>query len=260
MFKKAAYIFFQVMLAVIPAIYIIVSSRISREERENTLFNDLEIRILDSTLNRFVSKEEIAEVVLNEGLNIGETKIKNINTYSLEEAINRRTAVRISQVSLTGKGQLRIDILQRRPIIRIETTKGGFYMDDEAYIFPLMNNYSSYVPVVTGDVNIEIPEGKKGEGNLEDYWTARIHEFAIYMERSKFWNAMIEQIHISNKGILHLTPRLGKTDIIFGNPENIERKFKKLYAFYSRVIPEYGWDKYKTVNLGFRDQLVCTKR
>jgi cell division protein FtsQ len=260
MSKKVAYIFLQVMLAVIPATYLIFSSRISRKEAENTILNNLEIRILDSTLNRFVSKEEIVGIIIKEGINIRETKIKNINTYSLEEAINRRTAVRISQVSLTGKGKLRVDILQRRPIIRIETTKGGFYMDDEAYIFPLMDNYSSYVPIVTGYVDIEIPEGKKGEGNTDDYWTSKIHEFAIYMEKSKFWNSMIEQIHISNKGILSLTPRIGKTDIIFGDPENIERKFKKLYAFYSRVVPEYGWDKYKTVDLGFGDQLVCTKR
>jgi cell division protein FtsQ len=260
MFKKVAYISLQVMLAVIPAAYFFVSSRISRRESERLVCKDVEIRILDSSINRFVTKGEIHDLVTGEGINIGETKTGNINTYSLEEAINKRTAVRISQVSLTGKGILRVDILQRRPIIRLETDKGGFYMDDEAYIFPLMNNFASYVPVVTGEINIDIPEGNKGEANKDDYWTARIHALALYMEKSKFWKSMIEQIHISNKGIIYLTPRIGKTDIIFGDPENIERKFKKLYAFYSRVIPEYGWDKYKRVNLGFGDQLVCTKR
>ena len=37
----------------------------------------------------------------------------------------------------------------------------------------------------------------------------------------------------------------------------LEDKFKRLELFYRYGLKKVGWDKYKTVNLSFKGQIVC---
>ncbi len=54
-----------------------------------------------------------------------------------------------------------------------------------------------------------------------------------------------------------MIPTIGETKIEFGRPMNIEKKFEKLSVFYTRIIPAEGWNKYTTVKLRFKNQIVC---
>lgn len=259
MFKKILIYTGYFLITAALGAYFYFSGSLALKEGNNLVCNTIKVRILDSTTNKFVSKAEINQLLQKEGINIGESKIKHINQYNLEEVINNGTAVKISQVSVTGRGILIVDILQRRPIIRLETINGGFYMDESAYIFPLMKSYTSYVPIITGEIPINIPPGYRGVAESSDKWASQIYELALYMEQHNFWNSMIEQIYVDNKGIIYMTARVGSTEIIFGNPENIDYKFNKLHAFYNKVIPAAGWEAYKSVDVSFGKQLVCKK-
>ncbi|MDD4656407.1 MAG: hypothetical protein PHR40_03635 [Bacteroidales bacterium] len=241
-------------------VYFYLSGSLSSKASKETVCNNINVRILDSATNRFVSKREIKELLQKEGINVGESKIKHINQYELEEVINNGTAVKTSQVSVTGRGVLTVDIVQRKPIIRIETVNGGFYMDNSAYIFPLMKNFTSYVPVITGEIPLTIPPGYRGEAKSDNEWDSKIYKLAKYIENNPFWDSMIEQIYVDKKGTFYLTARVGNTEIIFGDIENLDYKFRKLNAFYNKVIPAVGWDSYISVDVSFGSQLVCKKR
>ena len=39
----------------------------------------------------------------------------------------------------------------------------------------------------------------------------------------------------------------------------MEIKFKKLELFYKNILPTKGWNYYESVNLKFKNQIVCTK-
>lgn len=240
-------------------VYFYLSGSLANNESKDVVCSTIKVRVLDSLTNRFVSKAEIKNLLQQEGINIGESKIKHINQYELEQLINNGTAVRVSQVSVSGKGTLLVDIIQRRPIIRIETINGGFYMDDTAYIFPLIKSFTSYVPVISGKIPLNIPPGYRGTAESNDIWAAKIYELGLYIDQNIFWNSMIEQIYVDQKGIMYMTARVGSTEIVFGNAENIDYKFRKLHAFYNKVIPAMGWDAYKSVDISFGSQLVCKK-
>ena len=48
--------------------------------------------------------------------------------------------------------------------------------------------------------------------------------------------------------------------IHLGTIENFKGKLRNLEAFYEKVLPEVGWNKYSVINLEFKDQIVCKKR
>ena len=60
--------------------------------------------------------------------------------------------------------------------------------------------------------------------------------------------------------ILQNGENYGRSDIVIGTVDNLAEKFDNLRAFYEQGLSKYGWNKYKTINLKFKNQIVCTKR
>ena len=242
------------------AAYFFFASKLAGQQSSTTLCRELKVNVLDSAQNRFVSRADISTILSQAGIVINESRVKDINQYELENLFNNGTAVKVSQVSVTIRGTLVVNIMQRKPILRIQTPNGGFYIDDSAYIFPLMSNFTSYVPIVTGEIPLDIPVNYRGDIPDNSEWGYNMLELGLLLEKEESWNTMIEQIYVDKKGRLLFTPSVGMVDIIFGKPENIEYKFMKLRTFYDKVIPLEGWDKYASVDLSFSNQLICKKR
>ncbi len=135
MLKKILIISAYVLLSGVLIAYFYFSSIITEKKKMGELCRTIKVVILDSAETGFISKEEIAEVIVENGIRPGESKLRHINNYQLELMLNKKTAVKKSEVSYTRNGVLKVDILQRKPILRLETTNGGFYMDESSYVF-----------------------------------------------------------------------------------------------------------------------------
>jgi len=77
------------------------------------------------------------------------------------------------------------------------------------------------------------------------------------MESSKVWKGKIVQISVGTDGGLTLIPREGEERFIFGQPSSIQEKFSKMERYYTTIIPEKGASYYKTVDVRFRNRIVC---
>jgi hypothetical protein len=69
-----------------------------------------------------------------------------------------------------------------------------------------------------------------------------------------------QQIHVDGKRDLVLIPREGDEKFLFGQPEDIEDKFRKMEKYYTHIIPAKGEGAYKTVDLKYRGQIVCREK
>lgn len=260
MFKRIAIYTGYFMLVAALVAYFVLSGTLEKRESAKVICKRIEISILDSAVNRFVSIEEISELIREQGITAGESKIRHINLFELEQLLNNRTAVRVSQVNYNGAGTMYVKVQQRRPVLRLETANGGFYMDETGYIFPLVKTFTSYVPVVTGHIPLSIVPGYRGRIKENRDWSNKMLYMGNFIDNNDLIDAQVEQIDIDEKGDLHIIPRVGQHIIVFGKPDNVEEKFKRLAAFYEHIIPNAGWDKYSSISLQYEDQIVCTKR
>ena len=87
-----------------------------------------------------------------------------------------------------------------------------------------------------------------------------IYYLVDYINDDSFWSAQIDQIFVDKDDKIDLIPRVGNHVIHLGTAENYEGKLRNLKAFYDKVLPEIGWNKYSKINLEFKDQIVCKKR
>ena len=57
-----------------------------------------------------------------------------------------------------------------------------------------------------------------------------------------------------------MVPLVGSQIIYFGTIDNYKKKFKKLEATYKKGFLYKGWNKYKSINLKFENQVECEKK
>ena len=56
-----------------------------------------------------------------------------------------------------------------------------------------------------------------------------------------------------------MAPKIGEQRIRLGKVEQIEEKLDNLRTFVEEVVPYKGWEVCQTIDLRFKDQIVCTR-
>ena len=57
-----------------------------------------------------------------------------------------------------------------------------------------------------------------------------------------------------------MIPRVGNHSVIIGDDSFLDDKFSKLFIFYREGLNKKGWNNYSSINLKYKDQVVCTKK
>jgi cell division protein FtsQ len=219
----------------------------------------LNVVIADSSMNRFVSKADVKKFLDKEyGEYIG-MHLDSIDLAKVEKIIDGRSAVNKSEAYTTRDGMLNVKVTQRTPVVRFQKSDGGFYADAEGFLFPLQSSYASRVQVIDGDIPLKANSGYKGEitDEKERAWLGKVIDLVNYMENSRTWKDKIVQITVCDGGELIMVPREGKERFHFGQPDEIQEKFRKMEKYYTAVVPAKGEKEYSVVNLEYEGQIVC---
>lgn len=256
--KIVKYVLIGVCGAMLAAI-LVASCLAGKEARKGLVCKGLEVAILDSLENSFVSKADVRKYLDKEyGRYVGE-KLDSLDLVKIEKIIDGRSAVKKSQAYVTKDSLLRIEVTQRKPVVRFQKKEGGFYADADGYIFPLQVSYASHVQIIDGDIPLAANSGYKGEieNPREREWFENVMDVVRFIEGSRTWKGKIVQIHVEKNGEIVLVPREGRQVFRFGQPVQVAEKFDKMEMYYSHIVPEKGSEAYKTVDVRFADQLVC---
>jgi cell division protein FtsQ len=235
---------------------------------ENQQCKEVIITVLNNEENSFIDNKEILQMCIDQGDSLTTQKLKQINTYKIEKNLSNHTSVEEAQVYTTANAELYIQVKQRTPILRIIDYKGeGFYIDSEGKAMPLSSSFTARVPVFTGNIycsyytnffrNLKKENLPDDSLNNTSRLLNSIYTIGKKINQNAFINSLTEQVNfVDNKFIL--VPKVGNQIIILGDAKNLDKKFRKLYNFYTQAIPKVGWNKYNVINLSYNNQIVCT--
>lgn len=255
--KKAVRNIILILIGILIAGVIAVSYIAGRESRKPLVCKGLDVVVLDSLENDFVSAADVRKFLDREyGQYLGQP-LDSINLSRIEDIVDGRSAVMKSEAYVTRDGLLHIKVSQRKPVVRFQKSGGGFYADAEGYVFPLQSSYASYVQIVDGDIPINMKSGHKGEieNPEEKAWFDKVMLVVNYIGDSSVWKDRIVQIHVGDGGELTLVPRVGNEKFIFGQPVNIVDKFARMEKYYTGIAPLER--NYTQVNVKYDGQIVC---
>jgi cell division protein FtsQ len=242
---------------------------VSKSERE-VMVRGLNITIHNNDENLFLSESDVKKYLLAANENLLSSSFKAISIPQLEKTLNTHPAIENAEVAGDVSGELKIEVTQRTPVCRIINLDGeSYYLDSESKLMPLNENYTARVLVVNG--YITEPYARRYQYSVNQIKANKIFsEVSVldnvldavnYIRSDSTLSALIHQVHVTEQKELEFFPAVGNHKIIFGNTENLSEKFNKLILFYTQGLNKSdGWTKYSTINLKYKNLVVCTKK
>jgi cell division protein FtsQ len=236
--------------------------------RNSETVKSIEISIENDSLNHFISKNEVTQLLKDQGFRVIGERVKDINLHRLETLLGQHAGVKKIDAFCTIEGVLHIQIKQRNPMLRIFDTVGeSYYIDEDGTLMPTLSNYTARVPVATG--LIADPAFKLGltVNQIDESDSLRkvcvvddLYKLATTIQKDTFLRAQIIQINVNNQNEYELIPLIGADEILIGDTKDLNEKIEKLKLFYQQSLPSAGLNTYKTINLKFKGQVIGVKR
>ncbi len=162
----------------------------------------------------------------------------------MEQRLLENPMVRDAQVYVTVDGRLGATIEQRKPVGRVPATP-DYYLDADGKKMPLSEVYSARVPIITG----------VSKNNFKE-----VTPVLLKIENDEFMKNTVIGIDRKANGDIELKLRKMDFTLLFGKPENIEKKFQNFKAFYKKTKQDSTLYGYNKVNLKFDSQVIATKK
>ena len=195
--------------------------------------------------NNFLTHAMVNKLLIQNQETVQNQAKSVIDLYNLENNVSKNPYVEKAAVFLTVQGVLKSVIKQRTPVARVINKKDSYYIDKEGVKVPLSDNYSARVLLVSG---------VKDEDDVSE-----ILPLIDTILKDNFLRKEVVGIEKSDANEYQFSVRSGNYKIDFGNLTEVDVKFKKLKAFYNKTFEDETIQIYKTINVKYHNQVVCTK-
>jgi len=247
---------------------LIISLGFTENRRRNEVCNQIEVNIVDSTINQFIKAKDIIQILNDKNYILIGQPLHKIPLNNIEHDLNKNAFVSNAQIYTTIEGKLKIDIVQRKPMLRIiNYNYESFYIDEEGYLFPTSDNYTARVLIVSGNINEpfalfcnrKAQDAEKQELLKRETLLDEIYYISSFVYNDSLWQSLFENIYVNEKNEFELIPKWGDFIIELGDTSSLQNKFEKLRAFYKKIVPKLKGGEFSKISLKYQNQIVCTK-
>ena len=213
---------------------------------EKRVCSGIEIVVKDSTERHFVKSKDIQRILTQARISPVGKPLSSLNTEAVERKLRAHSQLALVEVYKTPSGIMHLNVNQRIPVLRVITPSANYYVDKKGAIMPPTSHFVIQVPLAVGSIDTK-------------FAVEKILPFALYLQSNEFWYNQVEQIVVLPSKDVELVPRVGTHRILLGTLDSYDTKLENLRLFYDQAIPKVGWNKYKQINLSFKDQVICTR-
>lgn len=238
--------FFKIALLLCLFVYLIFAFTKFTRQSDDTVCQSVNFNIVDSLHAGFITRQEADQILHQSGLYPIGRPMDQIDGRAIEKALRKNTFIDTVSCYKSPGGILNVLIGQRIPLMRVMTDTGeDYYLDDKGNLMA-PQGYVADLVVATGRISHRFAKGE-------------LVKMGRFLRDDDFWNSQIEQIDVNAEGHLRLVPRVGRHTILFGTADSISRKFRNLFTFYEKVMPQVGWNKYAEISVEHPSQIVGRK-
>lgn len=238
--------------SVIGTVVVVLSVKAMNQQSEKTC-SGYTIRIAGGGDHFSIDRNDVLTVINNSGSKVIKGRsLKSFDLRGLENKLERNPWIKDAQLFFDNNGQLNVVITETEPIARVFTVTGNsFYIDTAMHQLPISILRSPKLPVFTG-----FPTDKPRLGAADSALMADMKSISLYMQKDPFWMAQIAQMDITPERKFEMIPTIGRHVIEFGNGQDHEKKFRRLFLFYKDVLSKTGMDTYSKINVQYNRQVI----
>jgi cell division protein FtsQ len=194
--------------------------------------------------NLFITQANVSKLLIQNQQTVTKASKEILDLNKLESALNSNPMIKSAEVYLSVNGELKAEVIQKKPIARISAST-SYYIDDQGSFMPLSSNHAARVPLVTGLVKKDALDN--------------VFKIAEKVNEDPFLSKYVIEIHQNDDNSFHLKLRQSTFVVQLGKLNQLDKKINNLKVFYQKALKEKTLNSYSKVNLQFDNQVVCTK-
>ena len=194
----------------------------------------------------YVNQETVNKLLIENNKDAKTIGKDKLDLNRLEKRLNSHEMIEKSDVFVSIDGVMKAVVKQKTPVARVFDGDNSFYIDYKGNRMPLSANYTARVPLVSGSIY------KKNSEKLAELF--RI----IYDD--EFLKKNIIGVQVMPNGSLKMLNRNYNYQIDFGGTLRMNAKFNNYKVFFQKAVLDSSLHKYKTIDLRFAQQVICTKK
>jgi cell division protein FtsQ len=213
------------------------------------------INIEDEYGSHFVDEEDVLRIIAgNNADSLRGKNLEEINLKSMEKKIKTNKFIDKAEVYKDHKGNLLVDIKQCKPIARVVQEYGPHaYIGDNGNILPVSEKFTARVVIIDGENATRFMDSTFVNSTEAKIFVSMIH----LIDKDPFLKAQVSQITYRKNGEVELRPQVGSEVIYLGKLNDLEIKLNKVKVYYKQIVQLKGFNKYRIVNLKYKDQIIC---
>lgn len=231
------------LLSIFTLLIVVILENINSKE---TPWVKTNVNVINHKDLAFVQNETIDGILKENNFEFQDQVIESIDKLKIEEVLLKNPFIEQAEVYSDFYGHLNIDIHQKAPWLRIERASGSYYLDHKGEYIPLSDNFTARVPIF----HVE-------SDSIKD---KTLSGFYKKVEKRPMLKSQIADVYVNSFEEYTFVPQFGNFIVELGDGDNLEEKFKKFEHTMNYILKNEGWEKYKAINLAFKDQVVCTKK
>ncbi len=245
---------------------VIVITGFAVTEKKSVKCIGLDVFVNDSAPITFINRNEVYQIIQDNFGSLPGQLIENINTEQIENTLDKNPYIHDANVYTSLLGQITVDITREMPLLRIiNIFDESFYLSQSGKPMPVKEGFRHRSIVATGFIK----EKYSNIMHRNYYYSAdsadckstltTLYRLAAVLESDAYLSEIITQIYVNEKGEIELVPLKGNFLILLGGIDDLEHKLENLLSFYTAGLPIMGDTKIESINLKFKDQIVCKK-
>lgn len=207
----------------------------------------IDIEVLNADSTSFVTPEGILSEMNRMGLKAVGLPVDKINTDHIENKLRESAYLESAECVMASNNHLVIKVKQIIPVLRVFDGNISYYMNTEGKRMVSSPSFIADVPVVQGKFTQAFP-------------ATRLLPLVEYINADPTLKELVTMISVRDSNNVFIIPALSGHVVNLGPPTGFESKFKRLTAFYKKVLPYKGYFYYDTISVKWNHQVVATKR
>lgn len=238
---------FKILMLLIVAGFLIYSFVGVEEKTEDMLCTGMELEIKDSLQLGLITETQVREVIQKHHITFDGKKISEINMGEIEHTLSQSPYIDTVKCNLTSASKVHMTVYTMTPALHVMSNGGEeYYIDRHGSTMPVGSIQGNLV-IATGNISKEFAQ--KELSNL-----------ARFIQDNSYWHDQIQQIHVIKSTDVRMYTRIADHTVLLGNLNDLPEKFNNLKVFYEKGLPATGWNKYTTIDVGYKNIVVGKRK
>ena len=228
--------------------------------RESYLDKPLqEVRIMAESDSGFVRRSVLHDEIAKE---CAKAKVGTVNMVRLQRHLDNNPWVESNASYIDLKGNLNVRYKEYVPMLRVFSNDGrSVYVTESGYVLPPSDTYTPYVLIASGNFTVKDTLGYTLSDTLDrDRNLLNALHWCKAIGKNRFASNSVGQLYCNGKNGFELSVKGLDMQVVVGDTTLAADKLARLEVFMKRKVNSPETKNMKSINLNYKNQIVCTKR